>query len=91
MSTPISLKDTERKVFQSTFADGLWDVLLGCWFPLQLAIGPFLSVSMGDFLEFGSLSSFLGGCLSNHLAGQEEGGRAASGDGEIRRSAQDQA
>ena len=48
MSSPISLKDTERKVFQSTFADGLWDVLLGCWFPLQLAIGPFLSPSMGD-------------------------------------------
>jgi len=49
MSTPISLKDAERKVFQSTFADGLWDVFLGCSFPLQLAIGPFLSVSMGDF------------------------------------------
>ena len=49
MLSPISLKDTERKVFQSTFADGLWDVFLGCSFPLQLAIGPFLSVSMGDF------------------------------------------
>jgi hypothetical protein len=49
MSQQISLKDAERKVFQSTFADGLWDVLLGCWFPLQLAIAPFLSVSMGDF------------------------------------------
>jgi len=49
MSPQISLKDAERKVFQSTFADGLWDVLLGCWFPMQLAIAPFLSVSMGDF------------------------------------------
>jgi hypothetical protein len=49
MSQRISLKDAERKVFQSTFADGLWDVFLGCWFPMQLAIAPFLSVSMGDF------------------------------------------
>ena len=49
MSQQISLKDAERKVFQSTFADGLWDVFLGCWFPLQLAIGPLLSRSMGDF------------------------------------------
>ena len=49
MSQQISLKDAERKVFQSTFADGLWDVLLGCWFPLQFAIAPFLSRSMGDF------------------------------------------
>ena len=49
MSQRISLKDIERKVFQSTFADGLWDVLLGCWFPLQLAIAPLLSRSMGDF------------------------------------------
>ena len=49
MSTPISLKDAERKAFQSTFEDGLWDVLLGCWFPLQLAIAPLLSHRMGDF------------------------------------------
>ena len=49
MSQPISLKNAERRVFQSTFADGLWDVFLGCWFPLQLAIAPFLSTSMGDF------------------------------------------
>jgi len=49
MSQRISLKDAERKVFQSTFADGLWDVLLGCWFPMQFAIAPFLSRSMGDF------------------------------------------
>ena len=49
MSTPISLKNAEQKAFQSTFADGLWDVFLGCSFPLQLTIAPFLSVSMGDF------------------------------------------
>jgi len=49
MSQHISLKDAERRVFQTTFADGLWDVFLGCWFPLQLAIAPLLSVSMGDF------------------------------------------
>ena len=48
MSTPISVKDAERKVFQSTFADGLWDVLIAC-FALQFAIAPFLSVRMGDF------------------------------------------
>ena len=49
MSQRISLKDAERKVFQSTFADGLWDVFIGCSFPLQLTIAPLLSVSMGDF------------------------------------------
>ncbi len=49
MSQQISLKDAERKVFKTTFADGLWDVFLGCWFPLQLAIGPLLSRSLGDF------------------------------------------
>ena len=48
MSTPISLKDAERKAFQSTFEDGLWDVFIGCSFPLQLTIAPFLSRSMGD-------------------------------------------
>jgi hypothetical protein len=49
MSQQISLKDAERRVFQSTFGDGLWDVLLGCWLPMQFAIAPFLSRSMGDF------------------------------------------
>jgi len=49
MSTPISLKDAERKAFQSTFADGLWDVFIGCSFPLQLTIAPLLSHRMGDF------------------------------------------
>jgi hypothetical protein len=48
MSQKISLKDTERKVFTSTFQDGLWDIFIGCFF-LQFVIGPFLSRSMGDF------------------------------------------
>ncbi|MCU0485365.1 MAG: hypothetical protein MUC85_04580 [Anaerolineales bacterium] len=48
MQNPISLKSTERKVFQSSFADGLWDVFIGC-FALELAIAPLLSGSMGDF------------------------------------------
>jgi hypothetical protein len=37
MQTPVSLKTAERKVFQTTFADGLWDVFIGC-FALQFAI-----------------------------------------------------
>jgi hypothetical protein len=49
MSQQISLKEAERKAFRSTFADGLWDVLIGCWFPLQLAISPFFSRALGDF------------------------------------------
>lgn len=48
MSHQISLKDAECRAFRSTFADGLWDILIGC-FPLQFAIAPLLSVSMGDF------------------------------------------
>ena len=60
MSTPISLKDAERKVFQSTFADGLWDVFIGCSFPLQFTIAPFLSVSMGDFWSSAVFLPFLG-------------------------------
>ena len=48
MHTPISFKTTERKAFQSSFADGLWDVFLGL-FPLQFAVAPLLSESMGDF------------------------------------------
>jgi hypothetical protein len=48
MSQQISLKETERKVFKTTFEDGLWDVFIGC-IVLQFAIGPLLSVSLGDF------------------------------------------
>lgn len=59
MSQPISLKDTERRVFQSSFADGLWDVFLGC-FALQLVIPPFLSTSLGDFWSSFVFLPFLG-------------------------------
>jgi hypothetical protein len=48
MQTPISLKTAERKAFQTTFADGLWDVLIGS-FALMFAIAPLLSASLGDF------------------------------------------
>lgn len=48
MKEPISLRAVERKAFQTTFADGLWDVLLGC-FALQWAVAPFLSKYLGDF------------------------------------------
>jgi len=48
MSQHISLKEAEQKVFVSAFADGLWDIMIGCFF-LIFAIGPFLSRSLGDF------------------------------------------
>lgn len=48
MQNPISLKSAERKAFQLSFADGLWDVFIGCVF-LEFAIAPFLSETMGDF------------------------------------------
>jgi hypothetical protein len=49
MSQNISLKEVERKVFATTFQDGLWDVFIGC-VVLILAIGPFLSTTaLGDF------------------------------------------
>jgi len=48
MHPPVSLKSAERKAFQSTFADGLWDVFIGC-FALEFAIAPLLSKSLGDF------------------------------------------
>lgn len=48
MQTPASLKSAERKAFQATFADGLWDVLIGC-FALIFALAPLLSAGLGDF------------------------------------------
>jgi hypothetical protein len=59
MSHKISLKEAERKAFRSTFQDGLWDVFLGC-FPLQFAIAPLLSTSMGDFLSVAVFLPFFG-------------------------------
>jgi len=48
MSELISLKDAERKAFRIAYDDGLWDVLLGCFF-LMFVIAPYLSNSLGDF------------------------------------------
>lgn len=48
MRTSDSLKMVERRAFQTTFADGLWDVLIGC-FVLEFAIAPLLSAALGDF------------------------------------------
>jgi hypothetical protein len=48
MEQQISLKAAERKVFKSTFQDGLWDIFIGCLI-LQFAIAPLLSSRLGDF------------------------------------------
>jgi len=48
MKEMLSLKTAERRVFQATLADGLWDVFLGS-FVLIFAIAPLLSRSLGDF------------------------------------------
>lgn len=48
MSQMISLKEAERKVFRTTFNDGLVDIFLGCFF-LMMVIGPYLSEYLGDF------------------------------------------
>jgi hypothetical protein len=47
MQTPVSLKSAERKVFLTTFSDGLWDIFIAC-FLLQFAIAPLLSKTLGD-------------------------------------------
>jgi hypothetical protein len=59
MQTPVSLKSAERKVFQTTFADGLWDIFIGC-FALEFAIAPLLSASLGDFWSSVIFLPFLG-------------------------------
>lgn len=48
MQDPVSLKTIEKQAFRATLADGLWDVLIGC-FVLIFAIAPILSESLGDF------------------------------------------
>ena len=48
MSQQISLKDAERKVFRTTYNDGLVDIFLGCFF-LMFTFGPYLSLILGDF------------------------------------------
>jgi hypothetical protein len=47
MSNEISLKETERKVFNTNFQDGLVDIAIG-GFLLAFAFGPFLSPYLGD-------------------------------------------
>jgi len=59
MTERISLKDAERKVFQSTMADGLWDVYIGS-FVLMLAVAPLLSVYLGDFWSAAVFLPFFG-------------------------------
>jgi len=48
MSQRISLKETERQVFRSTFQDGLLEVMIGTILSM-LAITPLLSDRLGDF------------------------------------------
>ncbi len=49
MSQPISLKDTERKAFQTFFSDGLIDIGVGCYL-LVFAIAPLLEdTALGDW------------------------------------------
>ena len=48
MSLSVSLKEAERRAFRTKYDDGLWDILLGCFF-LMFAIAPLLSASLGDF------------------------------------------
>jgi MFS family permease len=48
MSQQISLKEAERKAFRTRYNDGLWDILLGCFF-LMFVIAPYLSPTLGDF------------------------------------------
>lgn len=48
MSQKISLKEAERRVISTSYADGLWDIFLGC-FLLSFAIAPLLSNRLGDF------------------------------------------
>ena len=56
MSNEISLKETERKVFNTAFRDGLLDIAIG-GFLLVFAIGPYVTPYLGDF--WGSVVMFL--------------------------------
>jgi len=59
MSTPISLRQTERKVFRAATNDGLTDVYLGCFF-LMFVIAPYLSEYLGDFWSAAVFLPFFG-------------------------------
>jgi len=72
MSEPISLKDAEERAFRTTHDDGLWDLLLGCFF-LIFVVAPFLSIRLGDFwssavfLPFWALAWFGVRALRRHV------------------------
>jgi hypothetical protein len=59
MSQQISLKEAERKAFTTSYNDGLWDILLGCFF-LMFAVGPFLTPSLGYFWGSAAFLPFWG-------------------------------
>jgi hypothetical protein len=59
MHQHINLREAERKVFRISANDGLWDILLGCFF-LMFAIAPFLSPFLGDFWSSAVFVPFLG-------------------------------
>ncbi len=59
MSQPRSLQEAERKVFRTVYQDGLWDLFLG-GIPLMMAVGPLLSVSLGDWWSSAVFLSFWG-------------------------------
>ena len=59
MSTPISLRETERKVFRAATNDGTIDIFLGCFF-LMFVIAPFLSEYLGDFWSSAVFLPFYG-------------------------------
>ncbi|MBN1266638.1 MAG: hypothetical protein JXA25_14175 [Anaerolineales bacterium] len=48
MSNQISLRDVEKKIYQSTFQDGLIEISLAA-FLLMFALAPLLSEDLGDF------------------------------------------
>lgn len=48
MVDKISLKEIEKNIFKRAVDDGLWDILIGCYF-LNFGLALKLSESMGDF------------------------------------------
>ena len=59
MTQDIDLKEAERKVFQTRFDDGLWEILIGL-FALYFVIAPFLSRPLGDFWSSAILIPMMG-------------------------------
>ncbi len=55
----ISIKEADRKVFRSAFDDGLVDIFISC-VVLMFAVGPYLSVYLGDFLSSAIFLPFWG-------------------------------